>query len=138
MTTGPISLFSSLDGSTRNKRQNRILSKRTAPAPGVGRKITLADGTDTEQTLSDAQIEIERKRRGRLPYAYGTARYDELMAKHRKLKATQERERNARNEARSQKRELSDKQQAAVERELAIAEGHPVDFRGRLLEPEPS
>lgn len=135
MTTGPISLFSSLDGSTRNKRQNRILSKGTKPA-GIGRKITLADGSETVQTLSDAQIALERKRRGRLPYAYGTKVYQDGMAKHRKLKQSQERERNARFEARAKKRELSESQESFISKELARVNGHPVDCAGRLLEAE--
>lgn len=144
MMTEKIALFTNLSGSKRNvcadpteALRKHALSKRTAPAPGIGRKVTLADGTETTQVLSDAKIEQERKLRGnRLPYGFGTAKYNELMARHRALKQSQERERNARFEARAKRRELSPEQEALVSKELALAGGHPVDFRGRLLEPE--
>lgn len=139
-----IALYSNLSGSKRNlnaaptpEQRKHALSKRTAPEPGVGRKVTLADGSETVQVLSDEKIQLERKLRGRLPYAYGTKVYQDGMAKHRALQKSREQEQAKRLEARDSKRELSDTQEAFVSKELALAEGAKVDFRGRLLEPEP-
>lgn len=128
------SLFNSFDSSKRHLT-NGPRSARKRPE-GVGRVVTLCDGTQTTQVLSDAQLRVERKKRGRLPHGFGTAAWRDGMKRHEQMKAKHRAEREARAEAIAERTALTDEQRAFVDKQLAILNGAEVDMRGRLLEPE--
>lgn len=149
-TAQKFALFTSFDGSTRNKfadplpHQRRQLSeqKRAEIADRVEREIAEAEEARRQKQRDAKKRELlrqaeadSRERRGltrRKPTGYGTPEYHRLMREHRALKAKQAAEAEARRERRKGP-QLSDAQREAVERQLKIAGGAPLSFEGNPI-----
>lgn len=153
-TAQKLALYSSLDGSVRNRnaapspelrtyaRRQLSTHQKAEIASRVEREIAEAEEHRRQKQRDAKKRELlrqaeadSRERRGltrRKPTGYGTPEYNELMRKHRALKAKQAAEAEARRERRKGP-QLSDAQQAAVERQLAIAGGAPLSFEGNPI-----
>lgn len=151
-TAQKIALYSSLDGSRRNlnaapsselrtyARRQLSTHQKAAISARVEREIAEAEEHRRQKQRDAKKRELlrqaeadSRERRGltrRKPTGHGSPEYNELMRKHRALKAKQAAE--AQRERRKGP-QLSDAQRAAVERQLAIARGAPLSFEGNPI-----